>query len=81
MTSLIRVAAVAGVLYGASPSRQIEIFPDLSPYDERSLSHPYNGGPKIIHAPLPAQVRDHKNLHLPDPKCLAGCYPGKSKME
>jgi hypothetical protein len=80
MLPLIRVLAAAGVLYGTT-SRQIEIFPDLSPYDERSLSHPYNPGPKIIIAPVPAKVRNHKNLHLPDPTCLAGCYPGKSKME
>lgn len=42
-------------------------------YEERQIAHPYNPGPKIIIAPIPDKVYEHKNLHLPDPTCIAGC--------
>lgn len=42
-------------------------------YDERTVTAPYNPGPQITYYPIPKNVRDHRNLHLPDPVCLAGC--------
>ena len=73
MSPLVFLAA-SGVLFGTnSATRQIEIYPGLSPYDTRTLARPYNPGPKIIIAPIPENVPEHKNLHLPDPTCLAGC--------
>lgn len=74
--NLISILGAVGVLYGTQ-GRQIEIFPGLSPYDERTLARPYNPGPKIIHAPIPDAVYEHKRLNLPDPTCLAGCVKRK----
>lgn len=74
MSTLFFIAASSGVLFGTGPAtRQIEIYPGLSPYDTRTLARPYNPGPQIIHEPIPETIYEHKNLHLPDPTCLAGC--------
>jgi len=59
--------------------RHIEIYPD--PYDEREVTRPYNPGPKIIIAPVPKVVYEHKNLHLPDPVCIAGCGHSKGNRQ
>lgn len=70
-----------GVIVGGmrNATHRLEVYRNLSPYDERQLAHPYNPGPKIIFAPIPANVTNHRNLHLPDPVCLAGC--GRNKPE
>lgn len=66
---------------GDTTTHLIEVYPGLSPYDERQNAHPYNPGPKIIYAPIPKRVTNHKNLHLPDPVCLAGCIPRNHNTE
>jgi len=73
------IAVALALMLNASDDPNIYYYNHRSvyPYDERQDAHPFNPGPKIIMAPIPDKVYEHKNLHLPDPKCLAGCNYSK----
>jgi hypothetical protein len=76
-TRVMIALALSLMLDSGQPSIFYYDHRSMYPYDERQDSHPYNPGPKIIVAPIPDKVYEHKHLHLPDPKCLAGCADPK----